>query len=416
MRGLLTTCAVAGLTRVALAEPTPPDPAPDAAPIAVKASSDEIDLSSLGLDPTAASFDDKLSIYGFADVGWSARHWNRDPALADQDSRTFVIGNLNLYLAKNLTAKARALIELRFTFLPNGSQNADGSFVNTTAQDTSNFFRPTQWGGIVIERAYVEYDLTDHLTIRAGHWLTPYGVWNIDHGSPVILGTFRPYIIGEQYFPEHQTGLDLFGSHDLDGFRIGAHVTASNGRGATEAQADQDNHLAFGARLSLDTPWGLKVGGSYYRGRYTGLPPGPGLAAETYLEAAYGGDLQYDRGPLHLQGEIIARDRHYPGTSPTLLSPSGGPSDRHELGFYALAGYRFDRMWNVMPFVSLERQNPSDHTLYTQVTGEYVGLNFRPAPSLVFKIQGTRGYFGEGGGLFLHLKNWTLSTQASWVF
>src|SRR5439155_19746980 len=133
-----------------------------------------------------------------------------------------------LYLAKSLIRKARALAEVRFTFLPNGSINPDGSIVNTTATDVTNVNRPVQWGGIVIERAYLEYDLGDHLTIRAGRWLTPYGIWNIDHGSPVIIATSRPYIIGEQFFPEHQTGLDAFGSHHQDGFKLNYHLTASN--------------------------------------------------------------------------------------------------------------------------------------------------------------------------------------------
>ena len=426
-RALLTTCVVAALPHGALAAPprgysladafgpvaAPPVAEAEPEPVVGKPSSAEIDLSSLGLDPTAAAFDDKLTIYGFADVGWSALHWSRDPVITSQDTRSFVIGNLNLYLAKNLTPRARALAEVRFTFLPNGSQSADGSYVNTMAQDITNFARATQWGGIVIERAYVEYDLTDHLTIRAGHWLTPYGVWNIDHGSPVILGTFRPYIIGEQFFPEHQTGLDLFGSHDEQGFKIGGHLTASNGRGATEAQADQDNHLAFGARLELETPWGLKLGGSYYRGRYTGLPTSPGVPAQTYLEAAYGADVVYDRGPLHVQGEIIARDRHYKGTSAAALQASASPDPR-EFGYYGLVGYRFDRFWNVMPFLSYESYEPSDTTLYSRVAGEYLGLNFRPAPSLVLKLQGTRALFADG--LFADETTYVVTTQASWVF
>jgi hypothetical protein len=412
----------------AAAQPTPapaerpPDesteqvPAPDAAaPAALKASSDDIDLSALGLEPGGASFDDKLNIYGFADVGWMSQHLTRDNAFLKRDIRGFAVGNLNIYLAKNLTAKARTLAEVRFTLLPNGSPNIDGTAVDTTALDVTNFYRPTQWGGIVIERAYVEYDLTDHLTIRVGHWLTPYGVWNIDHGSPAILGTVRPYIIGEQFFPEHQTGIELFGAHYERGFKIDYHLTASNGRGGSEAQQDQDLDVAFGGRLAVDTPWGLKLGGSFYRGRYTGLATVPAMPGQTYDEAAYGGDAKYDRGPLHLQTEVIARDRHY-NEGARLATATGFAPDHQDFGAYLLAGYRFDRLWQVMPFTHTEHYRSGDHTLFERVNGIGFGLNFRPTPALVLKLQVSRVKFADGQGILGGEVIYYSAAQAAWVF
>ncbi|HEV7559223.1 MAG TPA: hypothetical protein VGO00_27300, partial [Kofleriaceae bacterium] len=216
-------------------------------------SSSDIDLGALGLDPSSSGFDDHLSIYGFADINWQNLRWSH-PNQYLANTSSFIFGNLDIYLAKNLTPKARSLVELRFLFAPNGSQNADGSVVDTSAQDLSDFQRSLQWGGIVIERAYVEYDIHPLLTVRAGHWLTPYGIWNTDHGSPTIIGTIRPFIIGEQFFPEHQTGLDAFGSIPLGGYKLGYHATLSNGRSPAEAQADFDNEPAFGGRLELHTP------------------------------------------------------------------------------------------------------------------------------------------------------------------
>jgi hypothetical protein len=382
-------------------------------------SSDAIDLSSLGLEPGAPAYDDKLNVYGFADISVQASHWVRKSSFIAQNARTFAIGNLNLYLAKNLTAKARALAEVRFTFLPNGSLNIAGgvvgSTVDTTALDVTNFSRPSQWGGVVIERAYVEYDVTEHLTIRAGHWLTPYGIWNIDHGTPTVLTPGLPYVIGERFFPEHQTGLDLFGNHHRDGYQLAYHATISNGRGATEAQADQDNKFAFGGRLALTTPWGLKVGGSYYRGRYTGLATTAGATPETYLEAAYAGDAQLDRGALHLQTEVIARDRHYTAGQ-RAAATAGFVPDGRDFGFYVLAGYRFERLWNVMPCVGYEDYRPADHWLFPGSGVEDAGLNFRPTPNLVFKLQATHTRFDDGTGLFAGESTYYYTAQACWVF
>jgi hypothetical protein len=423
----LTAVLVAAQLHRAIAQPEPaapaaadpaapaPDPGAAVAAAPLKASSDDIDLSSLGLEPGGSSFDDKLNIYGFADVGWSWEHWERASTFVKRNTLGFAIGNLNIYLAKNLTAKARTLAEIRFTLLPNGSQNADGTYVDTSAQELTNFFRPSQWGGIVIERAYAEYDLTEHLTVRLGHWLTPYGVWNIDHGSPVILGTGRPYIIGEQFFPEHQTGLDVFGNHYEHGFKLDYHLTASNGRGGTEAQQDQDTDLALGGRLAVETPWGLKLGASYYHGRYTGLVITPGTPAETYHEAAYGGDAEYDRGPLHLQAEIIARDRHY-DEGARAATATGFVPDSRDFGAYVLAGYRFDHLWNVMPFGYYEHYRPADHIYFAGIDGLNLGFNFRPTPALVLKLHFSRVKFVDGpellGGQVIDF--W--STQAAWVF
>jgi hypothetical protein len=395
------TAAVAGL--------------PPAAAGTGKPSADDIDLSSMGLESGASPFDDKLNIFGFADIGYTFFHYVRPPPGVKNDTRTFSVGNLNVYLAKNLTAKARALTEVRLTFLPNGSMNADGSYTSTSAQDLANFSRPATWGGIVIERVYVEYDVFDHLTVRAGHWLTPYGIWNIDHGSPVILATNRPYIIGEQFFPEHQTGLDVFGSHDLADVKLSAHLTASNGRASTEAVSDPDSKLAFGARVEAETPWGLKLGGSYYRGRSTGLPASVVAVAPTYREASYGGDAQFKQGAVQIQGEVIVRDREY---SAGQLAP-GSPSfvqNTRDFGYYVLAAYHLDRWWNMTPFAYAERYEPADVSFFKGLSDVQVGLNFRPAANLIFKVQGNRAKLDDGPEFFAGQKVYYYSAQASWVF
>src|SRR5450432_48058 len=98
--------------------PTPPATTPPATtPPGEKA--DDFDLASVGLDPNAA-FDDKLNIYGFADVSYQVIHF-KTPTAFVSDTRGFNIGNLDVYLAKNLTRKWRTLAEVRFLFAPNGS-------------------------------------------------------------------------------------------------------------------------------------------------------------------------------------------------------------------------------------------------------------------------------------------------------
>ena len=98
-----------------------PEAGSDAGSADAVAPSDDSDLSALGLDPTAAPFDDRLNIYGFADFTW-------------QDSkslgRNFASGKLNLYLAKSFSSAWRALAEVRLMYVPS----------NTTA-DATDFNR-----------------------------------------------------------------------------------------------------------------------------------------------------------------------------------------------------------------------------------------------------------------------------------
>jgi hypothetical protein len=397
------------------AEPDPPVAAPVAAPV-VAAPVEEFDLGAIGLDATTA-FDDKLNIYGFVDFTYAALHVPR-PNPIFSDTRSFGVGNLNLYLSKNLTRKWRTLAEVRMLFAPNGSTNPDGTVTNTTTKDPGNGYRPIEWGGIRIERVYLEYDLHPKLTVRAGRFLSPYGIWNIDHGSPTIIPTLRPYVIGEQFIPEHQTGIELFGSHYLDEYRIDYHATVSNGRSPAEATQDPDRKLAFGGRLAFTAPLAgtLTLGVSAYRGRASSLPTTIGADPEVVSdEVAYAADAVWNHGGFLAQGEIMVREREF--LVGKRKGRAGGflPNGR-DFGWYVLAGYRFDAAWQVMPFAMVEYYRPLEGILFEVARQGSVGLNFRPAPTIVLKAMATM-VDTTGAGSVGSLDRLHIYTgQAAWVF
>nr|MDQ3366980.1 hypothetical protein [Myxococcota bacterium] len=389
--------------------------APPAATVAAVApAAEEFDLASIGLDATAA-YDDKLQIYGFADFGYQVLNYAPSAKLAS-DTASFGTGNLNIYIAKNLTRRWRTLTEVRLLFAPNGGNN-DGTFTSTATPDPANLYRPIEWGGIRIERAYVEYDLHPRLTIRAGHWLSPYGIWNVDHGSPTIISTFRPYVIGEEFIPEHQTGLHAFGSTYVGEYRVGYHATMSNGRSKASATSDPDRRPAFGGRLEVAAPWAgtVNLGVSAYAGRATAVGPSILTPKVTQDEVTLAADISWQHGSLHAQGEAMVRTRNYLAGQ---RAPKGAgfQADGRDLGMYVLVGYRFNHLWNVMPFASYEHYKPLEPTLFEEVRGGSVGLNFRPTPTVVLKAMGTvadtegSGRLGTIGHLVI------LSSQIAWVF
>jgi hypothetical protein len=393
-------------TPTAAAPTSPPAPAPEAA--------SDADLAALGLDPTAPAFDDKLNIYGFADLAYQAWHFSQ-PLLGAPDTYGFAAGSLNLYLSKNLTERWRTLAEVRFLYLPNGGNDGAGNTTVTTVNDPTSFDRPITWGGIAIQRAYVEYDVDEHLTIRAGRLLTPYGIWNTDHGSPAIIAAYRPYIIGEQYFPEQQTGIELLGQKLFGEYQVGYHATITNGRSPVDAVSDPDGRPAFGGRLEFSAPWSgtLKLGASGYMGRYTGVAA-TGVTAPSYNERSYGADVQWDHGGLHVQAELIGNDHHY-FDSARATNAKGFIPDGRQWGGYALAGYRFDRYWNVMPFSMVEYIRPIDDTLYDNVTGYSAGLNFRPSSNVILKVMYDFAV-ARGTGLLGNVDIDVFTSQIAWVF
>lgn len=241
-----------------------------------------------------------LSLYGFADLGM-ASYVGVDStvgAFSPLSSRatTVAVGNLNLYLDANLTHGFSFLAEVRLHFAPMGntveSDFTDATtrfFADSVATDaTADFSREFDYGFIELERVYAAYSFSDWLNVRAGLFLTPYGVWNVDHGSPVIIPTQRPYIIGDQFIPERQAGIEVFGVVPVEDWHIGYHLYMSNGRGPVSSILDLDDHLAWGGRLYLDTRalGHLTLGGSAYNGtrvdqRVTLVPES--LAAEPAL-------------------------------------------------------------------------------------------------------------------------------------
>ena len=201
---------------------------------------EELD-NQLGPEPLSAAEPARgLSVYGFADAGWHKYFLQPGSLLGANlyEDNSFLVGNLNVYLSGELGGGWRSLIEVRYTYLPNGSRAVGAAGVqrtSTDAADYTNVSLPRQTGSILIERAWVEYSASAALNLRLGSWLTPYGIWNEDHGSPTIIPVARPYVIGLEFLPERQTGLLLSGSAYLSdsltlGYSLGSPTDAVRSR------------------------------------------------------------------------------------------------------------------------------------------------------------------------------------------
>jgi hypothetical protein len=361
-----------------------------------------------GIEPDAPS----VHVYGFADFNVSRPYLDKQsPFRALADSTVFAVGNVNLYLASNLTHGFSSLIEVRLTYMPGGSFDPTGQVTTTYATDAASYGRSERWGGIVLQRVHLDYSYNSLLNVRVGQFLTPYGIWNVDHGSPTVIPQFKPYPIGNAYFPERQVGAEVFGTYLVKNTTLGYHLTLSNGRGDVET-ADFDKNKALGGRLFLanDALGSLKLGLSAYGGRATydvslGINAGASgitsiaqVSANQYDELALAGDLLWEWKNLRVQGEGLVSQVRYTDDGRRLrTTPLGAPlglvPDHVAWAWYGLIGYRFPWL-STMPFVLIDQFRhalgagpAATFNIGSKAIGYNFGLNLRPIPTVVLKCQ-----------------------------
>ncbi len=343
---------------------------------------------------------DKLRLYGFMDVGLQ-KVWGglMDKGLAPSTANNFLLGNVNLYIDANPTPDWRALMEVRFTNLPQGGDHFEKetgqvSRVVTEVHDTS----ATHGGltgiglnGLILERAHIDYGPSDWLNFRAGVFLTPYGIWNVDHGAPVRIMARPPAFISANLIPERQTGVELFGTAHMLPWSLEYHLYASNGRQLGSTDFDEDK--AFGGRVVLGTrrPIGFRVGASFFTGSSEDVRTAPGVTRDGMLglvkvtqvafdELAGAGDIALDIDRLRIRSELVVVRRIYEDGKRDSYGGITIP-DNVQLGTYLLVAYE-------LPWYRLE----------PYVVGEYIRS---PMPGVA------DGFEVIGGGLNIYLTDAT---------
>jgi hypothetical protein len=423
------------------AAPAPTAPAPEGLPETTPA--DSFTAADTAANTFVAEDGPKLELYGFADFSYlhafgSKRNVNKQYVAPYP---RFYVGHLNLYLASTLGENWRSLAEVRFTYSPLGDDDKaapDGTFPvsDTTATDYAELQRTFSWGGIEVQRAWIEYQPFDFLSIRGGQWLTPYGYWNDDHGSPAIIAVHKPFPIGDAFFPERQTGLIALGKYFVGETAIGYAATLSNGRGPYDTFKDLDNNKAVGGRLYVETSafGSLTIGIDAYRGRYTastkryrvdtsGAEPVAAIYRTTdvaYDELSLGADVRWIYKGLHVQGEVMTNEARYDERyRPRTVGFDPKPTfaaDYRRVGGYLLLGYR-TRFFNLMPYVTGEHSSYTNTDLAPPTWAWSGGVNLRPTPNVVLKAELAIATFDGVGSTGLGKDDLSyLGTQVAWAF
>ncbi|WP_437578396.1 hypothetical protein [Sorangium sp. So ce887] len=354
-----------------------------------------------------------LRLYGFIDVGvqrtWVPENSGLAAVLPQANALNFVVGNMNLYLDAQPSDHFRFLGELRFTTSPGGAPvPVTGPLppdlaARTTTQPYGTFDStgiamgsPTTYGGLVsIERAHVDWTRFNLFKVRVGQFFTPIGIYNVDHGSPVLITAAVPYFITSRLFPTRQTGVMVYGNTFTGPWELGYNAYVSNGRTENAPFAFDDNR-GFGGRLhaSYEDPGKLtlKLGASFIASRSrdwvsdTKLGEFAPTIHSTWALREYvgAGDVSLDVGKTRLRAEaaviraVFEEGKRQGGFG--FFAPNAWKTSA-----YAVAAHRLDFL-NMEPFVigATVHAPFSGHDTMFQVGG---GLNFYITPDVTLRTQ-----------------------------
>ncbi len=406
-----TTQGVAPKSEAAKPPPSPTSAAPApreldhemSAPIVPEASP-----YSAPADATDMGKPQALTIYGFTDFGVN-KFYTSDRsqlnALFPSRAGTFVLGNVNLFFDAEPYQDWRSLIEVRFTNLPHGYERSLASPLGDAYQreDTrvEDFTSPSirgeaTLGSVIIERAQTEYAFSDAFKIMGGYFFTPFGIWNVDHGTPTLISLLLPSFMADTRIPIRQLGVEAHGSFYTSSWELGYSVYVGNGR--TPSQVDFTEEKTVGGRLfasTTGTAVKAKFGVSGYRAprsdmrkEVVSLLPYLVETQQTVegTEWAAGADISVDAGPFRLRTEgLVRRVDFEPGKR------EGRTPNHYFSNGYVIMAYQ-------LPWAGLEPYVYVEGMHWPSIIGDTavipsVGLNVHFNPAVQLKTQYGRAYF-----------------------
>lgn len=299
----------------------------------------------------------KVKIYGFFDMEVEVN--NKD---VSGKRWTFNQHHLNIITIYNIEKNYRLFTEVEYE---HGPSHKKGEF----------------YGKIYLGKAFFEYKMSDAFKIRAGKFLTPFGIYNERHdATPTFLSTKLPHSIyglhhlagdfNGRIFSKFSTGVQVVGSLYPKDWEVKYQIYVSNGRGDAPSEKDNNTNKGIGGRLIVSPPLeGLSVGSSYYTEKN-------GLDFDS-RQKSLGFDIEFTHENLYFESEsiIFQIERLDIFNIPTGVFRKG-------YGFYSTVAYSFRE--KITPFFRYEYEkhdidsNDREHLLV-------FGLNYSINPRVYVK-------------------------------
>lgn len=295
-------------------------------------------IALLPLSTLAQHTDKKVNVYGFIDftagklfASESSPIW----ATGRDEAATLDLTHFSIYGDWKPHPMVRVLGEMSIGDYPDGTGQQAGTITEATIDVTGpvdtayssvdtlnqpvspveNTYDhpqdgPLQFGSINLERIWVDLLFSEYLKLRVGKFVTPYGIWNVDHGSPAILTIRQPYQVGlYRMFPRSQIGLMGYGTTFLGNTDLTYRAYVSTGR--EQLHLEELTDLAVGANLEARLPVadGLELTGSGMTGimREQALWLHVDLDTEVPLQIRLDSTFSYDTAASAAATDSLAR-------------------------------------------------------------------------------------------------------------
>jgi hypothetical protein len=362
-------------------------PAQAAAPANAQSQAEAIaslqdNVSQLAAGMSQRGNDTGVPLHGFADVGgmWSS---GDDPV----ELRGFQGGTLDIYLTPTFGERTKGLVELAVEYGLDGKAALD------------------------MERLQIGYTVSDGLTVWAGRFHTPFGLWNTSfhHGANLQTSITRPRFIDFEdkggIIPAHSVGLWASGKVRLEGSRLTYDAYVANGPsigGRTldyRAYTDDSAGKMVGGNLGWQpgSVAGLTLGVHTF-GSTVGALDGNGAVLSSTRVRMVGAYAGYDENDW----EVVAESYRF-SNADTL-----GGASRSSNAWFGQVGRTFG---SLTPFVRLEQValDAADKFFTSQESGRSyrrtaLGMRYAldPKVSLKFELSSTRedatSLIDEAGG------------------
>lgn len=368
-----------------------------------------------------------LSISGFMTVLFTLLHVPPAKGLTSvyefyhTSAPSFGLGGINVYLDANPHPWFRGFVELRFYSLLSNIEigHSDilfGSIDTITLPDMSRLEVVTQppahfdeasnesfVGGFNLERAYIEFKPKDSFHISLGQFLTPYGIFNLDHGDLVVSSVRYPFLTAASIIPNKMLGLQISGHVYPGNWQLDYYGYIGNQNTIFQLAYNFDLYaeIAGGGRLALTPPFFCPFfestfGISFYYGTETNIlglyretsPSGEVLTTDwlifdAILDRVLALDWKVQFKKLIFQSEFminfaVLRD-------PELFYQKYPSKTYHEYGVYGQLEYIIKDQ--LKPYLRVE------YIVYTDEVATVpkplintLGMNYRPFPFFVCKF------------------------------
>tara|TARA_R110002126_G_scaffold4409_42_gene23345 strand:+ start:32028 stop:33317 length:1290 start_codon:yes stop_codon:yes gene_type:complete len=288
-----------------------------------------------------------------------------------------------------------------------GSKLSDKWILNTEFEfehgSTSASSGSTPSGGSAsLEFGYLDYMHSQGLNGRAGLLLVPMGFINERHEPTTYLAATRPQT-ESRIIPStwRELGIGIHGQSDAMSYRLytvnglnGSQFDASGLRsGRQKGNRAAADDMAVTGRMDFDIGSGVTIGGAFFHGNSSNGQEAMlgGSNLETLIFEVH---AEVQSGPWH--GRFLAAQADVDGVAAFNTATGENLAERLEgsyveLGYDVLAGT--DSGMSLSPYVRYERidTQASLPAGFAAMTGQdiditTVGLNFKPTPQVVIKL------------------------------